>query len=142
MAQQKPYVVIMAGGVGSRFWPYSRVKYPKQFLDILGTGKSLIRQTFERFLPITDAERIYVVTNEEYGGLVKEHLPELGKHQILKEPMRRNTAPCIAYAAFKIASKDPDSVMIVSPADHIIMKEDKFRSKVDKPKSEIGIVCI
>ena len=119
----------MAGGVGSRFWPYSRVKYPKQFLDILGTGKSLIRQTFERFLPITDPDRIYVVTNAEYGDLVKKHIPELKKHQILREPMRKNTAPCIAYAAFKIARKDPDSVMIVSPADHVILKEEKFHRR-------------
>jgi mannose-1-phosphate guanylyltransferase len=119
----------MAGGVGSRFWPYSRERYPKQFLDILGTGKSLIRQTFERFLPITDVDRIFVVTNAEYGDLVIEHLPELEDDQILREPMRKNTAPCIAYAAFKIASKDPDSVMIVTPADHVILKEETFHSK-------------
>jgi len=129
MSSPKPYVVIMAGGVGSRFWPYSREKYPKQFLDILGTGKSLIRQTFERFLPITEEGRIFVVTNTEYGDLVKEHLPELGDDQILREPMRKNTAPCIAYAAFKIASKDHDSVMIVTPADHVILKETLFHEK-------------
>ena len=121
------YVVIMAGGIGSRFWPYSRNGQPKQFLDILGTGLSLLQMTYERFLPMTDKANIFVVTNEDYAGLVREQLPELSDHQILKEPLRRNTAPCIAYASYKIAKKDPDAVITVAPSDHVIFNEDKFR---------------
>ena len=96
------YLVIMAGGVGSRFWPYSRNHRPKQFLDILGTGKSLIQLTVERFSDVCPVENVYVVTNEDYAELVAEHLPELSESQILLEPYRKNTAPCIAYATEKI----------------------------------------
>lgn len=121
------YVVIMAGGIGSRFWPYSRNGQPKQFLDILGTGQSLLQMTYERFLPIIAKENIYVVTNQDYAAMVKEQLPDLTDHQILKEPLRRNTAPCIAYACYKIAKKDPDAIITVAPSDHVIFYEDKFR---------------
>ncbi|MEX2335927.1 MAG: mannose-1-phosphate guanylyltransferase [Fulvivirga sp.] len=121
------YVVIMAGGIGSRFWPYSRNKQPKQFLDILGTGRTLLQMTYDRFLPFIDKDHIYVVTNNNYAEIVQEQLPEMTEHQILKEPLRRNTAPCIAYASYKIAKKDPDAIITVAPSDHIIFNEDKFR---------------
>ena len=116
----------MAGGIGSRFWPNSRNSRPKQFLDILGTGKSLIRMTFERFSSICPTENVYVVTNEEYGSLVAEELPELSPEQILLEPFRRNTAPCIAYAAYKIEKKNPNAVMVVAPSDHLIVDKEAF----------------
>ena len=120
------YLVIMAGGVGSRFWPASRENKPKQFLDILGTGKSLIRMTFERFLPLIPVEQIYVVTHKKYNDLVLEHLPELKSNQVLGEPSRNNTAPCVAYAAMKIHAMDPKANVVISPADHVILKENKF----------------
>ncbi len=124
------YCVIMAGGVGSRFWPLSRTDKPKQFLDILGTGKSLLRMTFDRFLKIIPAERIYIVTNNDYLELVKEDLPELAVSNIICEPARRNTAPCIAYAAYKIQSVDKDAVMVVTPSDHLILNEDIFLDNI------------
>ena len=120
------YCIIMAGGVGSRFWPLSKTGHPKQFLDILGMGKTLLQQTFERFLKVFDKENILVVTNEIYGDLVKEQLPGLAEDNILLEPMRRNTAPCIAYAAYKIEQRNPNASMIVAPSDHLINKEKKF----------------
>ncbi|MFN8299965.1 MAG: mannose-1-phosphate guanylyltransferase [Chitinophagales bacterium] len=126
------YVAIMAGGIGSRFWPESRTARPKQFLDILNTGKTLIQLTFERFLKLVPKEHIYVVTNTEYEALVKEQLPELADHQILREPVRRNTAPCITYACDKIYAKDKDATVIISPADHLILQEDKFVAVVEK----------
>ena len=121
------YCVIMAGGVGTRFWPRSRQHMPKQFLDILGTGKSFIRQTYERFAKTVPAENFLVITNHKYKSLVLEHLPELDERQILCEPTGRNTAPCIAYAAYTLAAKDPDARMIVTPADHLILNEEDFR---------------
>lgn len=120
------YVAIMAGGIGSRFWPASREEKPKQFLDIMGVGKSLIRLTYERFLKLCPAENIFIVTNKQYKGLVKEHLPELSANQILTEPSRNNTAPCIAYTAFKLQSLNPEANMVVAPSDHIILKEEAF----------------
>ncbi len=120
------YVAIMAGGVGSRFWPASREAKPKQFLDILGVGKSLIRMTFERFLKLCPAEHIFVVTNKQYAKLVKEHLPELTDNQILTEPSRNNTGPCVAYTAFKLQALNPEANLVVAPSDHIILKEDEF----------------
>lgn len=126
------FVVIMAGGIGSRFWPGSRVSRPKQFLDIMGVGKSLIRMTYERFLDICPSENIYVLTNEMYRSLVKEHLPELDYNQILCEPSRNNTAPCIAYAAFKLYGLNPDANFIVAPSDHIILDEPVFVHTVKK----------
>jgi len=124
------YCVIMAGGVGSRFWPMSRSAHPKQFLDILGTGKSLLRQTYERFLRICPAENILVVTNESYAELVKAQIPELGDKQIIGEPSRKNTAPCIAYAISKIEKHAPHANIIVAPSDHIIMKEEEFSEAI------------
>lgn len=130
MNQQQNYCVIMAGGIGSRFWPLSRNRMPKQFLDILGTGKSFIRSTFERFVPIVPAGNFLVVTSEQYKSLVLEHLPELRPDQVLTEPVRRNTAPCIAYAASRIAAADPEANMVVSPSDHLITGEADFQSVV------------
>ena len=124
------YCVIMAGGVGSRFWPESRGEYPKQFLDILGTGKTFLRQTYERFLPLVPPENILVVTGDGYRDIVAEQIPELSPEQILGEPLGRNTAPCIAYAAFRLRASDPDSVMIVTPADHLITGEEEFRRAI------------
>ncbi len=124
------YVAIMAGGVGSRFWPGSREAKPKQFLDMLGVGKSLLRLTFERFLPLCPASQIFVVTNAAYKDLVKEQIPELSDNQILCEPSRNNTAPCVAYTSFKIAGLDPKASMIIAPSDHIILKEEAFLEKV------------
>lgn len=126
------YVAIMAGGIGSRFWPESRTARPKQFLDILNTGKTLIQLTYERFLKLVPKENIYVVTNTEYDALVKEQLPELADHQILREPVRRNTAPCITYACDKIYTKDKDATIIITPADHLVLNEDKFVAVIDK----------
>lgn len=126
------YVAIMAGGVGSRFWPGSREARPKQFLDMLGVGKSLLRLTFERFLPLCPVSNIYIVTNAAYRDLVKQQLPELTDDQILGEPTRNNTAPCIAYTAFKLAGLNPDANMVVAPSDHIVLKEDVFREKISQ----------
>ncbi|MCB0686792.1 MAG: mannose-1-phosphate guanylyltransferase [Saprospiraceae bacterium] len=120
------YVIIMAGGVGSRFWPASRETKPKQFLDILGIGKSLIRLTFERFIKIVPAENIFIITNEKYRDLVAEHLPELTADQIIGEPSRNNTAPCVAYAAFKLLALNPEANLLVSPSDHYIHDEKEF----------------
>ena len=126
MASNK-YCVIMAGGIGSRFWPKSRQSMPKQFLDILGTGKSFIRHTYERFAKIVPAENFLVVTNHKYKDLVLEHIPEIGERQVLCEPIGRNTAPCIAYAAYTLLKQNPDAEMIVTPADHLILNEEDFR---------------
>ena len=124
------YVVIMAGGVGSRFWPYSRNSRPKQFIDILGTGKSLLQMTYERFLQTSNKDNILVVTNQMYAGLVKEQLPEILDDHILCEPDRKNTAPCIAYAAYKIKSKDPNAIMVVTPADHAVFQTERFAAVI------------
>ena len=118
----------MAGGIGSRFWPMSRQSRPKQFLDILGTGKSFIRHTFERFEKLIPAENFLVVTNRRYKELVLEHLPELRPEQILCEPVGRNTAPCIAYAAYTLLKRDPEAEMVVTPSDHLILNEEDFRA--------------
>lgn len=128
--QQKPYIVIMAGGIGSRFWPYSRNKKPKQFLDILGTGRTLLQMTYDRFEGITDPDRFLIVTNKHYFDLVKTQLPDVDESHILTEPLRRNTANCIAYASYKIAQKDKDAKIIVTPADHLILKEANFLEKI------------
>ena len=129
MAQN--YVVIMAGGIGSRFWPYSRADKPKQFLDVLGTGRSLIQMTYDRFLNICPSDNIYVITNKRYYDLVKEQLPALSDDQILLEPIGRNTAAAVAYPAFKIKQKDPEGVMIVAPSDHVVFKEDIFENNIN-----------
>ncbi|MDQ2179629.1 mannose-1-phosphate guanylyltransferase [Marinifilum sp. D714] len=120
------YCVIMAGGVGSRFWPLSKNLRPKQFLDILGTGKTLIRHTFERFASICPVENFFVVTNAIYKDLVLEQIPEMKEGQVLLEPLRRNTAPCIAYANYKILKRNPNASVVVTPADHLILNEVKF----------------
>ncbi len=124
------YAIVMAGGVGSRFWPFSRTSHPKQFQDILGTGQSILQQTIDRFENICPQENIYIVTHEQYKDLVKEHLPFLEDNQILLEPVRRNTAPCIAYASYKIAAKNPDANLVVSPADHIIQDKRTFENTI------------
>lgn len=115
----------MAGGIGSRFWPMSRTAFPKQFIDILGTGQTLIQQTFERLLKVAPKENILIVTNEQYKNLVLEQL-QIDESQVLLEPSRRNTAPCIAYANYKIKSLNENANILVAPADHLILKEDRF----------------
>ncbi len=124
------YCIIMAGGVGSRFWPMSRANKPKQFLDILGTGRTLIQQTLDRFKDICSINNIYVVTSEAYKNLVSEQLPELPQANILLEPSRKNTAPCVAYASFKIHQLNPKAVTVVAPSDHLITKEDTFKKAI------------
>ena len=121
----------MAGGVGSRFWPYSRNKHPKQFLDVLGTGQSLLQMTYNRFLQTAGKDNILVVTNQQYESLVKEQLPDLQQDQILLEPARRNTAPCIGYACYKIHKKDPNATVVVTPADHAIFNEERFVATIN-----------
>lgn len=132
MSSSNTYVAIMAGGIGSRFWPASRVARPKQFMDILGVGKSLIRLTFERFLKLTPAENIFIVTNGMYKDLCKQHIPELTDNQILCEPSRNNTAPCVAYTAFKLQSINPEANFIIAPSDHVVLKEDIFVQALEK----------
>ncbi len=124
------YCVIMAGGIGSRFWPMSKTSRPKQFIDVLGVGKTLIRLTFERFTNICPPENILVVTNKIYKNLVLQQLPELTEKQVLCEPSRRNTAPCVAYANYKIKHENPNAIVVVAPSDHIILKEDEFVANI------------
>ena len=116
----------MAGGIGSRFWPLSRTEKPKQFVDILGVGRTFIQMTYDRFAPFIPKENFVVVTGEVYKELVLEQLPELTEEQVLLEPARRNTAPCLAYAAYKLKKKNPNAVMVVTPADHLIMDTTTF----------------
>ncbi|MFN6946544.1 MAG: mannose-1-phosphate guanylyltransferase [Cytophagaceae bacterium] len=130
MANKDYYAVIMAGGIGSRFWPFSREKHPKQFHDVLGTGKTMIQQTVERFEGVCPLENIFIVTNKAYVSLVKEQLPFLSGQQILAEPIGRNTAPCIAYACYKIRKKNPNANVVIAPSDHVILKEEDFKSKI------------
>ncbi|MEM6736275.1 MAG: mannose-1-phosphate guanylyltransferase [Bacteroidota bacterium] len=120
------YVVIMAGGSGTRFWPYSRDTKPKQFLDVVGAGRSLLQMTFDRFLEVTTSDKIWIVSNDKYKNIIKEQLPEISENQVLLEPQKRNTAPCIAYASYKIFKKDQNATLVVSPSDHIIFKEKEF----------------
>jgi mannose-1-phosphate guanylyltransferase len=126
------YAIIMAGGVGSRFWPASRSTYPKQFLDILGTGKTLLQQTYERFEKLIPKENIYIVTNKSYDSLVKDQIQGISSNQILLEPSRRNTAPCIAYAMHKISKTDSLAQIVIAPSDHLILKEDVFIDQIKK----------
>jgi mannose-1-phosphate guanylyltransferase len=125
------YCIIMAGGIGSRFWPMSTPEKPKQFLDILGLGKTLLQMTFERLEAIAPTENIFIVTNSNYSKLVAEQLPQINRNQILTEPKRKNTAPCIAYAAAKIYNLNPKAVLTIAPSDHLIMKEEKFKKIVE-----------
>jgi len=122
----------MAGGIGSRFWPLSRMRKPKQFLDILGVGRTLIQQTFDRYLRIIPKENIFIVSNEEYLDIILQQLPEIKPEQVLLEPMRRNTAPCVAYANYRIREIEPDANIVVAPSDHLIFKEADFINVVQK----------
>lgn len=124
------YIVIMAGGIGSRFWPASTAETPKQFLDIGGQGQSLLRSTFERFLPLVDAEQILVLTHADYAARVQEELPEVPAENILEEPSRNNTAPSVAYAALHLQARDPKASMLIAPSDHIIEKSSAFLAMV------------
>ena len=126
------FCVIMAGGIGSRFWPISRTDYPKQFIDILGTGKSLIQQTYSRFKTLVPSENFLIVTNEIYKNIVLEQLPEIKEEQVLLEPFRRNTAPCIEYANQVIQKKNPNANIIVSPADHLVTDTIEFKKVINK----------
>ena len=128
--KENRYCVIMAGGVGARFWPMSRTSHPKQFIDILGTGQTLIQQTFERFERVCPKENILIVTNEIYKDMVLDQLPGINEEQVVCEPARRNTAPCIAYANYKIHAKNPNAVVVVAPSDHIILKEKEFENVI------------
>ena len=132
MINNHRYCVIMCGGIGSRFWPYSRTNRPKQFIDFLGTGRTLLQMSYDRVLPIVPKENVIVVTNAQYAPLVKEQLPDLNDDQILLEPARRNTAPCIAWAAWHIAARDPEASMIVTPSDHLITREKEFEASIIK----------
>ncbi|WP_293299971.1 mannose-1-phosphate guanylyltransferase [Pedobacter sp. UBA4863] len=125
------YALIMAGGVGSRFWPVSRTEFPKQFIDFFGVGKTLIQSTYERFLNICLPENIFIVTNEIYTDLIKEQLPNLADNQILAEPLMRNTAPCITYGSIKIAEINPDAVIVVAPSDHTIANQKAFINAIE-----------
>ena len=124
------YITIMAGGVGSRFWPASTEETPKQFLDILGVGKSLLRLTFERFLKLVPADHILIVTNKKYKELTMSHLPELPEANILCEPSRNNTGPCVAYTALRLRAVNPNAVFVTAPSDHVILKEEAFLEKI------------
>ena len=126
------HIVIMAGGVGSRLWPLSTPETPKQFIDVLGVGKTLIQLTVERFIPVCSPENFWVVTGEKYVDLVKEQIPGIPEDQILAEPEGRNTAPCIAYASWKIALKDPDANIVVTPADALVLKTSEFADAIGK----------
>jgi mannose-1-phosphate guanylyltransferase len=132
MTNENYYCIIMAGGIGSRFWPISRTQKPKQFLDILGVGQSLLQQTFKRFTQICPVENIYIVTNEIYIDTVAEQIPEMNSTQILGEPSRRNTAPCIAYTNAKIRTKNPKALIVTAPSDHLILNESKFIDDINK----------
>jgi mannose-1-phosphate guanylyltransferase len=120
------YAVILAGGIGSRFWPVSREHIPKQFIDILGTGNTLIQDAYDRYKKLVPAKNIYVITNERYALLVKEKLPELEDQQVLSEPMGKNTAACVAYAAHKIADISKEGILLIAPSDHLIQDESTF----------------
>ncbi|HSM62600.1 MAG TPA: mannose-1-phosphate guanylyltransferase [Gillisia sp.] len=128
---QNYYAVIMAGGVGSRFWPLSTAKYPKQFHDMLGIGETLLQSTFNRLKHVVPRENILILTNEAYNDIVKEQLPKINQDQIILEPVMRNTAPCILLAAMKIKKKNPDAVMIVAPSDHFINNEEAFTADIN-----------
>lgn len=132
MLNKNNYAIIMAGGVGSRFWPSSRSNFPKQFIDILGVGQSLLQQTYSRFLKNFLPENIYIVTNQNYVGLVKEQIAGIQDQQILAEPMGKNTAACIAYACGKISKINTHAVCIVAPSDHLIIQEERFLEDVNQ----------
>lgn len=126
------YCVIMCGGVGSRFWPFSKAAKPKQFIDFFGTGRSLLQTAFDRMQGIVPIDNIILLTNENYESLIIEQLPEIKRDQILLEPARRNTAPCIAWAAHHIKAINPDAKMMVAPSDHLIINVERFKDSVIK----------
>jgi mannose-1-phosphate guanylyltransferase len=130
MSIQNNYVAIMAGGIGSRFWPESRHNYPKQFLDILGTGKSLMQWTYLRFKAICPQENIFIITSQQYKEILLQQLPDLNADNILTEPSRKNTAPCAAYIAYKLLALNPKANIIMSPADHLIFEERLFEKTI------------
>lgn len=132
------YVAIMAGGIGSRFWPRSRTNFPKQFLDILGTGKTLIQDTYDRFASFIPKDNIYVITSAEYVNIVKKQIPELPLQNILGEPFRKNTAPCIAYISFKLQEMDPQASLIIAPSDHLILDKIAFTKVCHEALSFVG----
>jgi mannose-1-phosphate guanylyltransferase len=133
------YVVIMAGGTGTRFWPYSRNNKPKQFLDIIGTGRSLLQMTYDRFIDYTTQDKIWIVSNELYQEVIEEQLPGLSKDQVLLEPLKRNTAPCIAYAVNKIKQIDPEAVLVITPSDHFIQDNAGFISTINVAVEEAAL---
>lgn len=124
------WVIIMAGGLGSRFWPISNTDCPKQFVDAMGSGKSMLQMTFERYAKLCHKENIVVVTGEQYADRVREQLPNLEPYQVLSEPLRRNTAPCVAYAASVIEKMDPEATLVVTPSDHAVFREGKFLADI------------
>ncbi len=126
------HLVIMAGGVGSRFWPMSTAEHPKQFIDVLGIGRTLLQLTVDRFNTIISPENIWVVTNQKYADIVSEQLPDMPRSHILCEPCRRNTAPCIAYVCWRIKSTDPKANIVVTPSDHIVMNVNEFRRVISE----------
>ncbi len=130
MAKISNHLVIMAGGVGSRFWPMSTADNPKQFIDVLGVGRSLLQLTVDRFQTIVPAENVWVVTNQRYADIVSRQLPDMPADHILCEPCRRNTAPCIAYVSWRIKSADPKANIVVSPSDHVVLNTEEFRRVV------------
>ena len=125
--QNRNHLVIMAGGIGSRFWPMSTDERPKQFIDVLGVGRSLLQLTMDRFEGVIEKENIWVVTNKKYADVVREQLHEMPADHVLCEPCRRNTAPCIAYVSWRIKSQDPKANVVVTPSDHIVTNVDEFR---------------
>jgi mannose-1-phosphate guanylyltransferase len=132
MKNKTYFGLIMAGGIGSRFWPMSRQEFPKQFIDIFGTGKTLLKQSFDRLSMICEPNQIGVITNSSYRAITQSQLPSINPDMLLLEPMRRNTAPCIAYAARKIALKNPDAALIISPSDHLILDDQNFQESCIK----------
>jgi mannose-1-phosphate guanylyltransferase len=132
------YAVIMAGGIGSRFWPFSRTSNPKQFHDVLGVGHSMLQLTFNRLADICPASNVFVVTNKDYKTLVQQQLPQLSDSQILCEPIGRNTAPCIAYACYKISTINPEANLVIMPSDHVILKEEAFSRTINQAAEAAG----
>lgn len=131
MTPKNHHLVIMAGGVGSRFWPMSTAECPKQFIDVLGVGKSLLQLTMERFANIASPENVWVVTNEKYVDIVHEQLPDVPRTNILSEPCRRNTAPCIAYVSWRIKTRDANANIVVTPSDHIVTHVAEFKRVIN-----------
>lgn len=131
------YCVIMAGGIGSRFWPFSRKELPKQFLDFLGTGRTLLQQTYDRYSKVVEPDHIFVMTNTDYVTLVAEQLPEIDSTHILAEPARRNTAPCLAWATYHIHAIDSEAGIVFTPTDHLILKEEEFVRNIEEGLSYV-----